>query len=208
LPLSRSLVEAGFEVWTPARTIRRVIGQGTRKGSRVLEQDLPILPTFVFAREAQLVALAATAGAIVSPHPRFSIFTYGGRVPLVSDGDVRGLQDEEARAAATMQAIRDADSRAEAERIRIAAIKSEAARRRATAELERGRLAALRAQGRSIEVGTEVDVIEMPALAGVTGVVEASNGATALVRFGTRSWKIDAWRLSPAADQALRGLAA
>jgi hypothetical protein len=208
LPLARSLADAGYDVWTPARTIRRVIGQGTRKGARVMEQDVPILPTFVFAREPHLFALAAEAGAEISPHPRFSIFRQGGRVPLVGDAEVRGLQEEEARAAATMQAVRDAESHAEAERVRIAAIKSEAARRRATAELERGRLAALRAQGRSIAPGTEVVVVENAAFTGVTGIVEESGGPTALVRFGARSWKIDAWQLSPAEHQAPRGIAA
>ncbi|WP_156680057.1 hypothetical protein [Sphingomonas profundi] len=199
LPLARSLQAAGFDAWTPARTIRKIVRPGTRTEKR-FEIDLAILPTFVFAREHDLVSLADAAARPVSPHPAFSIFSHGGRIPLIGDRDVAGLREEEDRAAATMQAMRDAETHQEAERIRIAAIKSEAARRRA-----------MRAQHRSFLPGTEVTVAEMPALVGVTGVVEESDGTFASVRFGTQSWKIEAWRLSPidvAADQALRGLAA
>ncbi len=94
------------------------------------------------------------------------------------------------------QAIRDAESYAEGEKIRIAAIKSEAARRRATKDLERQQRAALRATRKTFEPGTEVEVSEMPALAGVAGVVETSDGIHAWVRFGSHSWKIEGWRLS------------
>ena len=108
------------------------------------------------------------------------------------------------------QAIRDAESYAEGEKIRIAAIKSEAARRRATKDLERQQRAALRSTGKTFEPGTEVEVSEMPALAGVAGVVETSDGAHAWVRFGSHSWKIEGWRLSLSESvlSAVSGLAA
>lgn len=197
LPLMRSLRAASFDAWTPARTIRKTVRAKTPTGSRQLEVELPILPTFVFARERDLALLADAAAQSISPHPAFSIFRHGGKIPLVSDGDVAGLRAEEQRAADTIQAMRDADTRAEAEAIRIAALTSSAARRRATRELEQANLARLRAKPIVVEAGTEVRVAEMPALAGVTGVVESIDKSFAMVRFGTQSWKIDGWRLSP-----------
>lgn len=197
LPLARSLRASGFDVWTPARTIRKTVRARTPSGSRHLEVELPILPTFVFARERELAMLADAAAQLVSRHPAFSIFRHGGRIPLVSDGDVAGLRAEEERAAATIQAMRDAETHAEAEKIRIAAMKSEAARRRATKEMERAYLATLRARPIALVPGASVRVAEMPALAGVAGVIESTDKSFAMVRFGSQSWKIDGWRLSP-----------
>jgi hypothetical protein len=221
LPLMRSLRDEGFDVWSPARTIRKILRPGTRTEKRI-ETDVPILPTFVFARERDLAALADVAGRStgsrpefpifcsggrtpcvgdrqviadasvqsVRVHPAFSIFCHGGKVPLIGDHDVAGLRGEEERAAATMQAMRDAET-----------ITSEAARRRAE-----------RAQCRRFEPGAEVRVKEMAALVGVTGVVQSNDGAFAWVCFGTQAWKIEAWRLSPfdlmADTSALRGIAA
>lgn len=210
LPLAASLRDAGFGVWTPARTIRKVLRPGTRTEKRI-ESDVPILPTFVFAGEQDLTGLAAAAARPISPHPAFSIFCHGGRIPLIGDREITGLREEEQRAAATMKAMREAETYEEAERIRIAAIRSEAGRRRAIKELERARVTELRSQRRVFGAGTEVRVTEMPAFAGVTGVVESSDGSYAKVRFGTQFWKIEAWRLSPielVAGLALRGLAA
>lgn len=196
LPLMRSLREAGFDAWTPARTIRRVLQRG-RPGERRFEIDVPILPTFVFAQEAQVALLADAAAEPSCRHPAFSLFRHGGRIPLIGDAEIVGLRGEEDRANATMQAIRDAETHQAAEVIRIAAMKSEAARRRAMKEMERAKLAELRAQRVTLAPGTAVDVAEMPALAGVTGVVESIDGSFAQVRFGTLSWKIEGWRLSP-----------
>lgn len=197
LPLARSLRESGFDVWTPARTIRRIVKAKTPSGTRQFDIELPILPTFVFARERDLGLLADAAVELVSPHPDFSIFRHGGRIPLVGDGEIAGLRGEEERAAALIQALRDAETREEAERIRIAAIKSEAARRRATRAMERAHLVELRSQKRAFDTGSTVRVVEAPAWEGVTGVVESSDGTFAVVRFGTQSWKIEGWRLSP-----------
>lgn len=196
LPLMRSLCEAGFDVWSPAKPIRRTIRAKTPSGTRLVETEVPILPTFVFANDRDLAALGDIAALSISPHPAFSVFRYGGRIPIVDDAEVRGLRDEEARVIALHQSIRDAESYAEGEKIRIAAIKSEAARRRATKEMERQQRAALRSTRKTFEAGTEVEVSEMPALAGVAGVVETSDGIHAWVRFGSHSWKIEGWRLS------------
>ena len=202
LPLVRSLRDAGYEAWSPARTIRRVLFPG-KKAEKRIEIDVPILPTFVFVQERHVDALALITRLPISPYPAFSVFHHGGRVPLIGDGQIAGLRAEEEREAATMQAMRDAETYQAAEEIRIAAIKSEAARRRATRELELGRRAELRSKNRKLGPGTEIEVAEMPALAGMTGVVEANDGKTAHVRFGSHSWKIDAWRLSPGNSNAL-----
>ncbi len=209
LPLTRSLREAGVDAWSPARTLRRVTQRG-RPSERRFEIDVPILPTFVFAREAQIATIADAASDPSGRHPAFSIFRHGGRIPLIADGEISGLRGEEEREAVTMQAIRDAETHQAAEIIRIAAIKSEAARRRATKEMEQARLAELRTHRVTLLPGTSVDVADMPALAGVAGVVEAIDGSVALVRFGTLSWKIEGWRLSPSSSDtsAARGLAA
>ncbi len=197
LPLMRSLRGAGFDVWTPARTVRRSIPAKTLSGKRVIEQDAPILPTFVFAAERDLGALALAASREVSPHPGFRVFHHGGRVPLVGSSEITGLREEEAKEAAVIQSMRAAETHAEAERIRCAAIKSASARRRAEAALERDRRNALRAQRCTVEAGNAVEVIDMPAFAGVAGVLESVDGPYAMVRFGTSSWKIEGWRLMP-----------
>ncbi len=197
LAVASSLIAAGFDVWTPAETLRRK-QRGPRGTFRQIDVDVPILPTFVFAREYELDALAAITRLVNSPHPAFSIFTHCGRVPTVGDRSVAGLQEEEAEKAATMKAIRDAETHAEAERLRIAAIKSESLRRRAARTAERRRRDALAAQRGSLKPGDKVNVEDMPALVGVTGVFEASDGRYAEVRFGLCSWKIEGWRLLPA----------
>jgi len=196
--LAEALRAAGYDAWTPARTIRKTIGAGTRKGARQIEVTIPILATFVFARAEQLVALATLAKRPFKPQPDFSVFTYAGKAPEIADRDVRGLQEEEARAAAAMQAIRDAETHAEAERLRIAEIRRAGLRRQAERAAERQRRAALRSQACTLAPGTEVHIADMPALVGVTGVVEATDGSYAEVRFGTQSWKIEGWRVLPA----------
>jgi hypothetical protein len=211
LALMASLREAGFDVWTPARTLRRNIRAATPSGTRLIETEVPILPTFLFAREQDLDALVDAAAQEPSPHPDFSVFRYAGKIPLVSDGSVAGLREEELRNAAMIQAMRAAETHAEAERIRIASIKSEGARRRAEQANERDRRNALRAQGSTLSAGDDVEVIEMPALVGVTGVLESTDGTFAHVRFGTHSWKVDGWRVMPATSDdhtAPRSLAA
>ncbi len=197
LPLMTSLRAAGFTVWTPARTIRKVLRPGKPSEKRI-EVDVPILSSFLFGGEADMGALFAEARREGSPHATFSIFHVGDRVPLIGDGQVQGLRDEEARHAATMQAMREAESRDEAERIRIDAMKSRNAQRRARWALDKARIAELRARPCDLARGTEVRVTDMPALVGVTGVVEASEGPVAQVRFGALAWKIEAWRLAPA----------
>jgi len=211
LPLMRSLREAGFDVWTPAKTFRKTLRAKTATGTRQIEVEAPILTTFVFARERDLDELAHLMVQPTSPHPAFSIFRVAAKVPFVGDGSIQGLRDEEQREAETIKAIRDAETHAEAEAIRIAAIRSASARRRAEQAQERDRRQALRSHRCTVAPGTTVEVTDEPAFVGVTGVFEEVDGAYVRVRFGTSSWKIEGWRVMPALlhkDQALKGLAA
>jgi hypothetical protein len=211
LALSRSLKKAGLEAWTPERTLRKYVRANTILGTRAVECQIPILPTFVFAQEQFLEDLINAAKAERSPHPAFSIFIVDGRVPQIHEAEITGLRAEESEAAATIKAMHDAESRAAAEKIRIAAIKSAAARRRAEQALERDRRTALRRTPIALKDGVEVEVTDMPAMVGISGVFERANGPYAHVRFGNRSWKIEGWRVLPAPlndNSALRSAAA
>ena len=211
LPLMRSLRQAGFDAWTPAKTFRKTYRAKTILGTREIEVEAPILTTFVFAREHDLAALAQLMVQQPSPHPAFSIFSVAAKVPVVRDAGIQGLRDEEQRMAEAIQEIRDAETHAEAERIRIAAIKSASARRRAERAQERERLNALRANRCAVEIGTDVQLVDAPAFAGVTGILEEVDGAFVRVRFGASSFKIEGWRVMPAPlhkVQAHQGLAA
>jgi hypothetical protein len=211
LSLAKSLNEASIEAWTPERTLRRYVRANTPSGKRAIESQIAILPTFVFARGAFQDELVKLANLDRTPHPAFTVFIVDGRVPHICEAEITGLREEEAEAAALMDALHAAESHAAAEKIRIAAIKSAAARRRAEQELERDRRTALRRAPIALVDGAEVEVTDMPALVGIRGVFERANGPYAHVRFGNRSWKIEGWRVLPAPlndNGALRSSAA
>ncbi len=201
LPLMRSLCDAGFDVWTPAKVLRRTIRAKTLAGTRTIEVDAPILPTFLFANEAHLVALTGEASAPASPHPAFSVFHRSGKAPIIGGAQITGLQAEEAREQAAIAAIRDAETYQEAQRLRMINAKTEAARRRAARAIELTQLRQLRGKPMTFAAGAEVNVTNMPAMDGLTGIVEAITGTSAMVQFGNRSWKIEGWRLLPAPHQ-------
>lgn len=91
IQLARSLNEAGIEAWTPVHTINR-----RRPRSKItVEQEQPIAPTFVFAKACHLRELARVRVLPVSPHPPFSVFSHGGRVPLIADVEITGLHAAE-----------------------------------------------------------------------------------------------------------------
>lgn len=205
LKLADSLIEAGFEAWTPRRTFKRPkVGRCTLIDGRkpTIEMEAPILPTFVFARASHLFNLEALASDPASPHPAFSIFRYSdfreaNRIPLVSDSEVRGLQDAERAATEAIEAQRDAETREEAERFRIAAMNTERARIRALKMAERERLKMLRSERRDFSDGEGVVVDDVPAMSGMGGVVQSSDGRFAIVNFGgSLTMKIEAWQLS------------
>ncbi|NYD91409.1 hypothetical protein [Sphingomonas melonis] len=201
LPLMRSLRAAGYDVWTPAKVLRRTVRAKTPAGTRTIEADAPILPTFLFAKEEHLVALTGEASDPASQHPAFSVFHRAGKAPIIGGAQITGLQAEEAREQAAIAAIRDAETYQEAQRIRMATAKTEAARRRAARAVELAQLRELRGKPMAFAAGAEVTVTNMPAMDGLTGVVEAVNGPAARVQFGNRSWKIEGWRLLPASQQ-------
>lgn len=100
LGLARSLAADGFEVWTPAksRTIR-VPRANVRRPIQV-----PIVPSFVFARARHLTELFELAMLPERPrrgrhpaHERFSVFHHNDRVPLIRDVDLEPLRQAEAK---------------------------------------------------------------------------------------------------------------
>jgi hypothetical protein len=201
LALADSLMAAGIEAWTPRRTLRREKPGRCRliDGSKpVVEIEAPILPTIVFVPAGAMAALATIAADPASPHPPFSLFRHGDRYPLIGVAELRGLRQAEQEAADLIQAIRTAETRAEAERIRIAGIRRQAERERAARRAARERLQALRGERRDFDAGLRVVVAEAPALAGKVGRIVEAMGRTALVSFGgAHAWTIEAWRLSP-----------
>lgn len=94
LPLASSLSAAGFDVWTPAETTSR---RQPRSKTRV-EREGPIMPTFVFARADRLEDLLQLLGQPLNPHPPFSVFRHGGRIPIIHDVEIGNLRDHEERA--------------------------------------------------------------------------------------------------------------
>lgn len=200
LSLARSLNAAGFEAWSPVKTIRRPApGQRRRLAlglrRKMIEVDSAILPGFVFARGDRLEDLALASVDPALPHQAFDVFLFAGHVPMISDASIAGLREEEERAAAFAQSLRDADSRAEAQRIRAEFMRTEAQRR-----------AALRRERRDFAIGEEVTVIDMPSMAGLVGKVEQSTGTRAKVHFGgSLTLEVEAWQVIPSAllgDQA------
>lgn len=109
LPLSRSLTEAGFDVWTPIeRRSRRL----PRKRDRE-EVELALMPSFVFARchhTHDLLALSRSnmpyriwdsdlRRMIMKGHPHFSLFRQDGAVPTIPDAALTPIRAAEARTA-------------------------------------------------------------------------------------------------------------
>lgn len=200
LALAASLNAAGLEAWTPLRTFKRERrGKSARTDGRriTVEVDAPILPTFVFARVVHILDLESASKDPRSPHPPFSVFHHTGRIPLIADRDVVGLQEAEHTAAASIRDQRAAETREEADRIRIAALKTERARMRALKAAQAEQRKMLRAERRDFSAGERVHVDETPALMGMSGVVISSDGRSAMVCFGgLLTMKIEAWQLS------------
>lgn len=89
LLLATSLNEGGLEAWTPTATVKR-----RRPGGRsgVEARDVPLTPTFVFARAVALPELQREARDPRSAHPSFSVFRYYGQIPILSDREVERLR--------------------------------------------------------------------------------------------------------------------
>jgi transcription antitermination factor NusG len=103
LALAQSLREDGFDVWTPEET--RMIRKPRLNAKR--EVQLPMLPSYVFARAEDLVELLQLAAMPVKPrrgaglrqpaHPDFSVTHTPRGIPMVADHDLAALRRIEAR---------------------------------------------------------------------------------------------------------------
>lgn len=94
MALAASLRRAGFDAWTPIET--KSFRPRGRRGKT--EAEVPIMPTFVFAKSRHLVDLAALAEDPSQDHERFSVYRHLGRIPLVADVELEALRSEEIRA--------------------------------------------------------------------------------------------------------------
>lgn len=93
LAVADSLKDAGFDAWTP-------IGSASKRKPRkpgVEVKGVPVMPTYVFARDHHLHDLLALAVQPVSQHPAFSVFRWDGRIPLIADRSLEYLRRGEAR---------------------------------------------------------------------------------------------------------------
>lgn len=183
LPLMRSLREAGFDVWTPVRTTKKLIRRGSTEKREV---DSPILPTFVFAQSHQVAELIVESRNAARTGPPFSVFRWGNRIPLVGASSIAGLQLAERAAQEALELERQYETREERRRARAANMKSEQARRKA-----------LRAVHRQFRIGSLVEVTDLPAMASLSGTVVESKGKSAVIAFGKITMEIEAWRLNP-----------
>lgn len=86
--LFRSLRAAGVDVWTPieTRTKRKM-----RSRDRV-DQDIAIMPTYIFARADRLDDLFEIAANPTKDHADFSVFHYRDRIPLISETQLNHLR--------------------------------------------------------------------------------------------------------------------
>lgn len=90
IPLSESLAEDGYEVWTPIET--RTIRIPRKNVKR--EIRLPIMPSYVFARACHLIDLIQRADQPIAP--RFCVMhAFGDQIPLVRDAHLTKLRELE-----------------------------------------------------------------------------------------------------------------
>lgn len=93
IPLARSLAKAGIEAWAPTMQLRKRRPRSTK----FQEVTLAMMPTFVFAPEADLGQLLAIAHADISDHPPFTVFQHGTGFPLIRDAALQPLRNAEAK---------------------------------------------------------------------------------------------------------------
>jgi hypothetical protein len=103
LRLAETLAKDGFETWTP-REFRRI--RIPRANVR-REAELPLLPSYVFARSTHLIDLLELAAMPVKPrrgaglldpaHAGFTVMHWQDSIPLVEDRHLNGLRLLEAK---------------------------------------------------------------------------------------------------------------
>lgn len=88
LKLAEALNADGFSAWTPKVVLRR-----RKPRSKLFDEvPAPVTPTFVFAPAEHVRALIVASRGEGAALPGFSVFHHGGRVPLISDADLRNLR--------------------------------------------------------------------------------------------------------------------
>lgn len=113
LNLAASLSEAGFEVWTPREIREKRMG----KKREIIEQEMPILPEWVFASMedlTDLLNLSHSSGLpyrvwdkrlrriVLRDHPRFQVFRMHGTVRPQADNVLAPLRELEAALSAAL----------------------------------------------------------------------------------------------------------
>lgn len=118
LALADSLLAGGFDVWTP-RTIREL-----RVGKKrdLVEQEVAILPEYVFAPASHLAELLGIARSpalnfrvwdkeqkrmVLKGHPYFTVFRPHGQISSLSDRDLAALRQLEASLKAATERRRE-----------------------------------------------------------------------------------------------------
>lgn len=110
LRLTATLAEDGYEVWTPTETRRvRVPRMNVRR-----DVELPLMPSYIFARAGQIIDLIQLADMPVKPrrglrkpaHDGFRVMRCFGGIPTVSDADLKELRRIEARRTPVRKAAR------------------------------------------------------------------------------------------------------
>ncbi|MCC4254157.1 hypothetical protein LL251_17230 [Sphingobium naphthae] len=171
LALSAALNDAGIEAWTPSSVAVKRVGKTRDR----VEQIVPLMPTFVFARYDRLhdlIELSQTPAPVyltwdkverrmvMRGRPFFRIFRHGPSYPAVADRELDRLRIAEQRGKPV-------------DRVRI------------------------------FKPGEAVRVGSMPSFEGLVGVIEEVKGSCARVRFcafgGEATVTIDARRLLSAA---------
>lgn len=99
LPVTESLRDAGFDVWTPTEShlpkVRRTLFPSRRR--KVEESRTAILPTFAFAAANRIGDLQRIAVLPGREHRRFHLFQHLGGYPLIAERELSALRAEEDR---------------------------------------------------------------------------------------------------------------
>ena len=95
IPLMLSLQAAEIDAWTPVERIAR----RKSRSREMVEFDVPMMPSWVFADARRAVDLINAASAPVKSHPAFSLFRHCDRLPLIGDSELSRLRQLEEDAA-------------------------------------------------------------------------------------------------------------
>lgn len=98
LTLTRSLVLAGIDAWTPVQRVKRRLP----RAKKIEHIEAPFTPCYVFVKAPHLPELCRLERTAISPHPAFSVFRHMGATVIVADASVsslRAAEDESRRRA-------------------------------------------------------------------------------------------------------------